>query len=152
MSVSKMDYQNGKIYAIRSHNTDKFYIGSTCSTLTKRFSEHKHKRNDTTVREIFKYQQYYIELLELYPCNSRIELNKREGELIRLHKDKCVNIQMKELPLTDEEKKEKQKQYYLDNKEKAKEYHKIRQFYRYYYTSRKEEMRAKLKEPEKVPL
>ena len=151
-----MDYKNGKIYTIRSHNTDKFYIGSTCSTLTKRFSEHNRKWNDTTVREIFTYQRCYIELLELYPCNSKIELNKRVGELIRLHKDKCVNIQRKEHPLTDEEKKEKQKQYRIDNKEeikeRAKEKYNISQFYKYYYTKRKEEMRAKLKEPDKVPL
>jgi hypothetical protein len=107
-----MDYKNGKIYTIRSHYTDKFYIGATCSTLIKRLSRHMMKANATCAEEILRYEDYYIELLELYPCNSKMELNKREGELIRLNKDKCVNIP----------------------------------------TKRKEEYRAKLKEPEKMPL
>ena len=136
-----MDYKNGKIYTSRSHQTDKFYIGSTCSTLIKRLSQHKSKWNDTTAKEILTYQDYYIELLELYPCNSKMELNKREGELIRLHKNMCVNISMKEIKLSAEE-----------AKERAKERCKINQFWTYYYTSKREEYRAKLKEPEKMPL
>ena len=34
-------YHNAKLYTIRSHQTDKFYIGSTCSPLHKRLYEHK---------------------------------------------------------------------------------------------------------------
>jgi hypothetical protein len=33
----------------------------------------------------------YIELIENYPCNNKAELTKREGELIRLHKNDLVN-------------------------------------------------------------
>jgi hypothetical protein len=36
-----MDYKNGKIYAIRSYQTEDIYIGSTLQTLTKRLSKHK---------------------------------------------------------------------------------------------------------------
>ena len=151
-----MDYKNGKIYTIRSHYTDKFYIGATCSTLIKRLSQHTRKANGTSAREILRHEDYYIELLELYPCTSKIELNKREGELIRMNKDKCVNILMRELPLTEDEKKEKAKEYRKINqeqiKEKVNEKNTIKQFYAYYYTNKREEYRAKLKEPEKMPL
>jgi hypothetical protein len=39
--------------------------------------------------KIIKYPDAYIELLEQYPCNSREELNRREGSYIR--KINCVN-------------------------------------------------------------
>ena len=34
-------YSEGKIYAIRSHQTDRVYVGATTQTLAKRFYEHK---------------------------------------------------------------------------------------------------------------
>ena len=37
------NYQNGKIYAIRSHQTTDIYIGSTTQSLSVRFGEHKRK-------------------------------------------------------------------------------------------------------------
>jgi hypothetical protein len=91
-----MSYQNGKIYAIRSPHTDKIYIGSTIQTLCKRKWEHhcdnynpKRVEKICTSKQIMDFGDYYIELLENYPCNTREELNKREGELQRLHN--CVN-------------------------------------------------------------
>ena len=87
-------YENGKIYTIRSHQTEKIYIGSTCMPLSKRL--HKHKSDYNTCRkisscEILKYDDYYIELLENFPCRCRDELVKREGELIREHLKNVVN-------------------------------------------------------------
>ena len=35
------NYSEGKIYAIRSHQTDRVYVGSTTQPLSKRFYEHK---------------------------------------------------------------------------------------------------------------
>jgi hypothetical protein len=90
-------YENGKIYTIRSPNTDKYYIGSTCNTLSKRYYQHikRNQRNsridNCTAWEITKLGDSYIELLENYPCKSRLELTKRENELIRENKDKVVN-------------------------------------------------------------
>ena len=37
------NYQNGKIYCIRSHQTDNIYIGSTTQKLCVRMAEHKRK-------------------------------------------------------------------------------------------------------------
>lgn len=85
-----MDYQNGKIYTIRSPHTTKYYIGGTTQTLAKRFSYHK-KYPTLTSKDIISLGDAYIELMELCPCNSVEELRKREGELIREHKENCVN-------------------------------------------------------------
>jgi hypothetical protein len=102
------DYSNGKIYAIRSHRTEEFYIGSTIQPLSVRIGGHKANYN-TYIRtkkscycssaEILKYNDFYIELLELYPCNSKDELCKREGELIRLNN--CVNKAIPYRPETE---------------------------------------------------
>lgn len=86
-----MDYANGQIYAIRSNLTDKIYIGSTAQPLHKRFYQHKmHKAHDCTSREIIKHADAYIELIENFPCQSKKELNRREGQHIR-NTENCVN-------------------------------------------------------------
>ena len=131
-----MDYKNGKIYAIRSYQTDMIYIGSTCSPLNKRFYEHKRKYKSylngnyryVTSFEIVKYNDCYIELIELYPCNSKIELHKREGELIR--EMNCVNKfipgrTQKQYKIDNQDKiKQYLKQYRIDNRDKRKQYEK----------------------------
>ena len=118
-----MEFQNGKIYTIRSFQTEKYYIGSTNhKTLSQRLSKHKGnyrewlKDKDScyiTSFEILKYDDCYIELLELYPCNLKAELRKREGELVRLNKDSLVN---NNIPGRT------RKQFRIDHKEKIKEY------------------------------
>ncbi len=94
-----VNYNNGKIYAIRSYNYDKYYIGSTCNTLTKRFSNHKSKyiqylnnnNHHVSSFDILEHGDCYIELIENYECKDKNELLRREGELIRLHKKDIVN-------------------------------------------------------------
>ena len=84
-------YQNGKIYSIRSHQTDDVYIGSTCLSLAKRIYGHradynmwkKGTRHYVTSYDILTYNDNYIELLENYPCGGKNELLRREGQLIR---------------------------------------------------------------------
>ncbi len=128
-----MDYANGKIYTIRSFETDKYYIGSTTSTLTKRLSEHKQKYKQgkyCSSAEIIQYGDAYIELLEDFPCFKKDQLCKREGQLIREHKDNCVNKAIpgrttKEYREDNKEQIiERMKQYRQQNKERILEYHK----------------------------
>jgi len=119
-------YQNGKIYTIRSPHTEKFYIGSTCQTLCKRFYKHNHDTQNLSSHKIINLGDAYIELLELFPCNSKDELNKREHELIRLNKDNIVNIKLSVgLP-----EKEQKKIWHEDHREKElarmKEYNKLK--------------------------
>ena len=91
-------YQNGKIYAIRSYQTEEFYIGSTCDKLSKRFYNHKAKfkqfqngkGNCVTSFKMLEYPDARMELLENCPCNDKNELTRREGELIRANPN-CVN-------------------------------------------------------------
>ena len=88
-----MDYNNGKIYVLRSNKTDKIYIGSTTQPLFKRFFQHKVNCCNKALKELMlEHEDYYIELLETFPCKSKEELLKRENELIRENKDFVVNI------------------------------------------------------------
>ena len=89
-----MSYEHGKIYALRSPNTELFYIGSTIQPIHKRLIGHKTQSKNnyhSSASIIINYGNPYIELMELYPCKCKDELTLREGELIRLHKDKIVN-------------------------------------------------------------
>jgi hypothetical protein len=90
-----VNYELGKIYTIRSSETVGVYVGSTCQPLAVRFGGHKSAyktNNGISSRHIFDYgiENAYIELLENYPCNSKEELHKREGEHIRMMEN-CVN-------------------------------------------------------------
>lgn len=124
-----MDYKNGKIYTIRSHQTDLFYIGSTTQPLAKRLYEHKsnYKRflnnigHFVTSFEIVKFEDAYIELLEEYPCENKNQLHRREGELIRAND--CVNkvIAGRTLREWAEENADKLKEYRDQNSDKIKE-------------------------------
>lgn len=87
-------YQNGKIYKLTSNQTSNIYIGSTTRPLKQRLSNHKNdfkmNRLDSTARELLKYKDVKIELIEEYPTTTQFLLEKREGEYIRASKN-CVN-------------------------------------------------------------
>jgi hypothetical protein len=102
-----MEYKNGKIYIIRSNQTEMVYVGSTRLPLHKRLQQHKKnykkwkngKYGYTTSYKIIKYDDAYIELYEDYACNNKKELNRREGELMRKTKNlvnKCIAGRTKE--------------------------------------------------------
>ena len=162
------DYNNGKIYTIRSHQTVGFYIGSTTQSLAVRFGGHKKdykkyfKNNNKSYcssYEILKFDDCYIELLENFSCESKDELLKREGEMIRLNIDVVVNKRIagrtdKEWRIDNKEKikeyyetnKEQLKQYRLENKESQKQYQKQyrlenkesqKQYQKQYYQNKK---------------
>ena len=131
-----IDYNLGKIYCIRSHQTEDIYIGSTCQrTLAVRFGGHKKsykqwlndKKFYITSFEILKYDDCYIELLQEYPCRNKHQLNKKEGEYIR--KMKCVNKHIAGRTIVEyyQDNKEQKKQYRQDNKEQISE--QKRQYY-----------------------
>ena len=122
------NYSEGKIYKVWAK--DECYIGSTVQTLPKRFHSHK-KDKDTTVKNLFdKYgvENCKIELLELFPCGSKLELLKREAEWIL--KTECVNRNVAGRTPNEsckawyEKNKDKKKAYREANKERNKEYHK----------------------------
>lgn len=147
-------YQNAVVYAIRSHQTDLFYIGSTKSPMYKRMSNHRgryklwcndNNKSYVSSFEILKYDDAYIELLEEYPCENVQQLRKKEGEHIRLHRDVCVNVKIAGRTLQETAKacndanKEKRKASY----EAHKDEHHAKQ--KAYYEAHKDERLAKQK-------
>ena len=93
-------YQNGKIYKITDIGYTKCYIGSTCQDLCQRMAQHrtnykyylnaKYANNSSFLLfDEFGIDNCKIELIEEYACNSKEELNKREGHYIK--RLKCVN-------------------------------------------------------------
>jgi hypothetical protein len=98
---NKNKYSTGKVYAVRSPNTDQFYIGSTIQPLSKRmvdlrtcyfyFKDNFKYSKLSDINQIFEFGDAYIELLEVFPCNSKEELDRRQGELIRINKINCIN-------------------------------------------------------------
>jgi hypothetical protein len=122
MEINK--YSRGKIYLIRNKNDDNLiYVGSTIEEyLSKRFCKHKSQNNCSLYMYINNpdnnttWSDWYIELYENYPCNSKMELVKKENEIIR--EKATIN---KIGYLTDEDYKKKYKEYIEKNKEKIKE-------------------------------
>jgi hypothetical protein len=121
------DYQQGKIYAIRSPHTEKVYIGSTVSSLAKRFSQHKRGTCGCSSKEIIDCGDSYIELVENIPCNSKEELFRKEAQIMR-ETPNCINICV---PKTLERTGERAFITYVDNdfllvvSERDKEVHKM---------------------------
>jgi len=113
-----MSYNEGKIYKIVSKQTNMIYIGSTIQTLEDRFSVHKCKyadylksnNADSTSVKMLKYEDCEIELIELYPCESKTELERREG-LIQLD-NRSVIVNRYIAGRTRAE-------YYIENKENS---------------------------------
>jgi group I intron endonuclease len=87
-----VNYRNSKIYIIRNNIDGELYVGSSTQPLSKRMGEHRSmaKSGNYDSRQLYKHmrhlgcENFYIELHEKFPCNSREELCKREGEVIRL--------------------------------------------------------------------
>ncbi len=80
-------YVKGKIYTITCED-DSVYVGSTIRTLYIRLSSHKTDTKCSMYQYIYTnyngdWSKCKIELYELYPCNSKKELYKKEGEIIR---------------------------------------------------------------------
>ncbi len=138
------DYSQGKIYKLFSvSNEDLIYYGSTTTTLNKRLTKHiSDYKNDRgcTSKKVIAAGDYKMELIENYPCNSKTELERREGEYTKANK--CVNEVIagrtyKEYCKDNKEyikklnkdwrennkeyRKEYTKKYYEDNKEKEAE-------------------------------
>ena len=98
-------YKNSKIYKIISSGTNKIYIGFTTQRLlSKRLVQHRKEyfyKKHYPADEILKCGDYKIILIELYPCNSKDELNSRYQYWIDFYKDTCVNIPREQYHIMD---------------------------------------------------
>ena len=89
------DYENGKIYTIRCKlDNTHIYVGSTTQLLSKRMVEHRSGQKNPNSQKYNRplyvkmrelgVDNFYIELYEDFPCDRKEQLEKREGEIIRL--------------------------------------------------------------------
>ena len=134
-----VNYQNGKVYMVWYEGEDKRYYGSTTVSLTERLSQHKRSYKSkssgqkTTIFALFdKYgtELAKIELVEAFPCNTRSELEAREGFHIRAntHINRCIPGRPKGEGVKEWKNANKEriqatgKAYYQANKDKIKEY------------------------------
>jgi hypothetical protein len=126
-----VNYQDGKIYKITGGNSLP-YIGSTCVTLSRRLAKHntnkkcykeKNILNNCGSFDLLELEDCKIELIELFPCSSKRELEIRE----RYWFDLIPNININKPYLSREENLKNHNEYYKKNKidmlEKSKQYY-----------------------------
>ena len=71
-------YETGKIYKIVCYDTGEVYVGSTTLRLEDRLKSHLSKHSRCCSKQIIERDNYYIELIEQYPCKLKQELLWRE--------------------------------------------------------------------------
>ena len=168
MVSSSKNFQNGRIYRILNHVDNDIYVGSTTQTLSKRMAWHRGDATKPKRQHIPLYAKmkehgvgnFYIELIEAYPCENLEQLRMREGHYIReqgtLNKvvagrtlgewretlDKeTVKLRQKGYYEANRERRlEQRKEYYVDNREA------ILQQKHEYYEQNKENKLAKDRE------
>lgn len=149
------DYKNAKIYKIVSNITNDVYIGSTCSPLSQRLSEHRRKYTQylngkfhyMTSFKVLETNDYCIVLIEDYPCERKENLHARERSFIQgcnncvntiipmrtrkeyyeQNKQRCAEQRKEYYELNKAEVLDKQKGYYEQNKERISQQRKIYQ-------------------------
>ena len=116
-------YSKGKIYTIRCKFDDSLiYVGSTIETrLSARFAKHKNQASCSLYKFInnpdnnTSWENWYIELYEEIPCENKMQLVKRENEIIR----EIATINKIGFR-TEEMKKDKEREYRDNHKEEIK--------------------------------
>jgi len=126
------DYKLGKIYMVYPKVEDPdegdVYYGSTVDTLARRMNGHRNKTQCKILFDKYGIKNCFIELVEEYPCETKEQLNRKEGEYIR--DNKCINKIIAGRTYKeyyDENRNkiiEKQKEYRNDNTDKYIEYQK----------------------------
>ena len=163
-------FQNGQIYKIVDVGYNKCYIGSTCEELSQRMARHrshyksylKGQHGHTKSFDIFNeygIDNCKIEWVENYPCNSKKELEAREG--IHIKNNTCVNKNV--AGRTDKEYREDNKEairqsynnWKENNKEKYQTYQKqwqndnkehLQDYKHNWYENDKERIKARISE------
>jgi hypothetical protein len=133
------NYSKGKIYKIVHNINGDTYIGSTTKTLNSRLRFHlwhfnkylddvkanKHIKGIYTSFKIIcdpNPNNYKIEKIIDYPCNSKKELEDQENKIILEYGDKCINIYGKQ---DSKNTRTYYKKYYKKNVQSYKDYYNI---------------------------
>lgn len=87
------NYQQGKIYKIVCNTTGLVYIGSTTMSLNSRFSCHKidfkRRNGGNSSSLVLENNNCKVQLIEEYPCETGVQLRKREAYYCSIYD--CVN-------------------------------------------------------------
>ena len=117
-------YSRGKIYKIVDNTNGNIYIGSTIETLKERLRKHIQKK-DCACKNIFENDDYKIELIKDYPCESEEELNIEEQKYINeidcINKNRAYRTEEEEKEYKRGYRKEYNKKYYEKNKKEYNE-------------------------------
>ena len=141
-----LDYSKGKIYKIFNSIDDEIYVGATIEKLSKRMAHHRGCVNmDKCNGKLYQHMRslgvdkLYIELVEIFPCETIEELLAKDGEWIT----KIGTLNMK---VSGRTKQETDKKYYNKNRATIDEQQKR------YYENNKEMIKQKVKEYREVNL
>ena len=131
MPKKPIDYSNCCIYKIQCINDESLvYVGHT-TNFTKRKCEHKNNcKNELSSKHNYKLYQmirdnegwdsFRMVEVEKFPCNDKREAEKRETEIM---KELKANLNTYKSYITNEEKKEQDKTYREENKDKMNDYY-----------------------------
>lgn len=166
------NYQNGLIYKLccKDTNITDIYIGSTLSFRHRKYhhkSDCNNEKSNNYNYDVYKFirgsggwENWDMVLIEYYKCDSKLELEKREREIIENLKPTLNQFiptrSLKEYYQDNKEQiKEKSKDYYENNKEtileKQKQYHQDNKEYfnekkKEYYQNNREHLKEKQKQ------
>jgi group I intron endonuclease len=136
-------YEHSKVYKLVNDNDDEIYVGSTTDALHKRMYSHKRdakaKPNMRVYHHLNKvgFENVRIVLIELFSCNSREELIRRERHWFDILKPSLNTT----LPSRTTQ------QYRLDNRETLRKQNKEwEKNNREYVSQKKREWREKNRE------
>ena len=161
------NYQNGLIYKLCSKDTDitDFYIGSTTEFRRRKYSHKSSCNNEKSkdynldlykfIRENGGWKNWDMVLIEYYKCDNKLELEKKEREVIEnlkptLNKQIPTRTDKEYYQDNREQINEKHKEYRQDNKEKTKKYRqdnkeKFKEYKKEYYQNNiKEKAKEKI--------
>jgi hypothetical protein len=124
------EYTNSKIYAIKSEQANKYYIGATTKRLCQRMAQHRQNYSKYVNKlvdydssfDILQFSDAQIQLLESFECKNKDELNNKLLNYISSYKDKIVNKpKEKKVKEIKEPKEPKEKKVKISKKKILKE-------------------------------
>ena len=84
--MSETRYNNAVIYKLMSFKTDKIIIDGCCCSLARRKQDLKKLKNQVVLAFIEEYPDYYLSIIEEYPCKSKEFFNARIAEIKKANK------------------------------------------------------------------
>jgi predicted GIY-YIG superfamily endonuclease len=128
-----MDYKNGKIYRLLCKD-GYFYIGSTTTSLAKRFFHHKKRSYTAQNRKVYAHtskvgwDNVNIVLFEEYPCENKQQLFQRENIFVEKEFSNPLCLNSCRAFLNEEVKRQeaivKAKEWAAANPDRVKTWHK----------------------------